>query len=87
MAFSLAWKEWEWVRENPASKVSLEEENNKRDRWLTDDEEERLLEACQPWLKELVIFALNSGMRLSEILNLTWQGVDLFRKTITVFKS
>ena len=35
----------------------------------------------------LVIFALNSGMRLSEILNLTWPGVDLFRKTITVLKS
>ena len=86
-AFNLALKEWEWVRENPASKVSLEEENNKRDRWLTDDEEERLLEACSPWLRELVVFALNAGMRLSEILTLTWKGVNLFRKTITVFKS
>ncbi len=65
----------------------MEEENNKRDRWLTDDEEERLLEACSPRLKELVIFALNTGMRLSEILALTWRGVDLFRKTIIVFKS
>lgn len=26
-------------------------------------------------------------MRLSEILSLTWKGVDLSRKTITVFKS
>jgi site-specific recombinase XerD len=86
-AFNLALKEWEWVKENPASKVSMEEENNKRDRWLADDEEERLLEACSPRLRELVIFALNTGMRLSEILALTWRGVDLFRKTITVFKS
>jgi len=31
--------------------------------------------------------ALNTGMRLSEILGLTWKGVDLFRKTLTVFKS
>ena len=65
----------------------MEEENNKRDRWLTDDEGKRLLEACSPWLKELVIFALNTGMRLSGILTLTWKGVDLFRKTITVLKS
>ena len=86
-AFNLALKEWEWVKENPASKVSMEEENNKRDRWLADDEEERLVEACSPRLRELVIFALNTGMRLSEILALTWRGVDLFRKTITVFKS
>ena len=86
-AFNLALKEWEWVRENPASKVSLEEENNKRDRWLTDEEEERLLGACSPRLRELVVFALNTGMRLSEILTLVWKGVDLFRKTITVFRS
>jgi site-specific recombinase XerD len=86
-ALNLALKEWEWIKENPASKVSMEQENNKRDRWLTDDEEKRLLEACSPWLRELVIFALNTGMRLSEILTLTWKGVDLFRKTITVFKS
>jgi len=86
-AFNLAIKEWEWLKENPVSKVSMEEENNKRDRWLTDEEEQRLLEKCSPWLNELVIFALNTGMRLSEILNLTWKGIDLFRKTIVVFKS
>ncbi len=86
-AFNLALKEWEWVRDNPVSKVSMEKENNKRDRWLMDDEERRLVEACEAWLRELVVFALNTGMRLSEILGLTWKGVDLFRKTLTVFKS
>jgi len=86
-AFNLAVKEWEWVRDNPVSKVSMEKENNKRDRWLMEGEESRLLEACEPWLRELVVFALNTGMRLSEILGLTWKGVDLFRKTLTVFKS
>ncbi len=86
-AFNLAIKEWEWIRDNPVSRVSMEEENNRRDRWLTYEEEERLLEVCPEWLKELVIFALNTGMRLSEILSLEWRAVDLFRKTITVFKS
>lgn len=42
-AFNLARKEWEWCRDNPVSRVSLEKENNKRDRWLTHEEEERLL--------------------------------------------
>lgn len=31
-AFNLAVKEWEWIKENPVAKVSMEEENNKRDR-------------------------------------------------------
>ena len=87
-AFNLALKEWEWVRENPTSKVSLEEEDNKRDRWLTFEEEDRLLEVCHPpWMKEIVLFALNTGMRLGEILALRWGDVDLLRKTVVVMKS
>ena len=86
-AFNLAIKEWEWVKENPATRVSMEQENNKRDRWLTTEEEERLLKVSPTWLKELVIFALNTGMRLGEIISLEWKGVDLFRRTVTVFKS
>jgi site-specific recombinase XerD len=86
-AFNLAFKEWEWIESNPVSKVSMEQEDNKRDRWLTLHEEERLLKACPLWLREVVIFALNTGMRLSEILELSWEAVDLFRKTVTVFRS
>ena len=86
-AFNLAKREWEWCRENPVSRVSLEKGANKRDRWLTEDEEARLLTVCPSWLRELVVFALHSGMRLGEILSLTWSAVDLFRRTVTVFRS
>lgn len=86
-AFNLEKREWEWCRENPVSRVSLEKGANKRDRWLTEDEEARLLAACPSWLRELVVWALHTGMRLGEILVLTWSGVDLFRKTVTVFRS
>jgi len=85
-AFNLAIKEWEWIKENPVARVSLEQED-KRVRWLTDEEEKRVLEKCPEWLRELAIFALNTGMRRGEIFSLTWKGVDLFRKTITIFKS
>jgi integrase len=86
-AFNLAVREWEWCKENPVTKVSMEKLNNKRDRWLTIEEEDKLIQSCPPWLKEIVVFALNTGMRLGEIRSITWQGVDLFRKTVTVFKS
>ena len=44
-AFNLAMKEWEWVRENPVSQVSREKGNNQIERWLTHEEEKKLLEA------------------------------------------
>ena len=86
-AFNLARREWEWCEDNPVCRVSMEQEHNTRDRWLTVEEETRLLKAAAPWLRELMVFAIHSGMRMGEILDLTWDGVDLFRRTVTVFKS
>jgi integrase len=86
-AFSLAVREWEWTRDNPVKKISMEKENNKRDRWLTDEEEKRLLQEASEWLREIVAFGLNTGMRLGEILSLTWKAVDLDRKTAIIFRS
>jgi len=86
-AFNLARREWEWCTDNPVCRVSMERENNTRDRWLTVEEETRLFNAAGPWLRELMLFAIHTGMRMGEILGLTWAGVDLFRRTVTVFKS
>ena len=86
-AFNLAVREWEWCRENPVSKVSMEQENNQRDRWLSVEEEPRLLQGCAPWLHDLVTFALHTGMRMGEILELTWRGVDFNRRTVMVVRS
>jgi site-specific recombinase XerD len=86
-AFNLAYREWEWIRENPISRVSMEKENNKRDRWLSYDEELRLLNASPDWMRDLIVFALNTGMRLSEILTLTWDQIDLNRKILIIFNS
>jgi integrase len=86
-AFNVAMREWEWCRENPVCRVSMEKENNRRDRWLADSEETRLLKHAPPWLKEMVTFALHTGMRRGEILALTWDGVDFARNTVTVFRS
>ncbi len=85
-AFNLAIREWEWVEVNPVSKVSKERVNNQVERWLTHDEEQSLLAASPLWLQEIIIFAVNTGLRLSEILNLSWERVDLFRRTLTILE-
>src|SRR2546425_4582667 len=46
-SFNLAVREWEWCQRNPVLSVSMERENNGRDRWLTVEEEGRLLAACR----------------------------------------
>jgi integrase len=85
-AFNLAIKEWEWVKENPVAKVSKEKVNNLIERWLTVEEERKLLNASPKWLQEIILFAVNTGLRLSEILDLKWPRVDLSRKTITILE-
>jgi site-specific recombinase XerD len=83
-AFSLAVKEWEWLKDNPVSRVPKEKENNERGRWLTQDEEKILLDNCPEWLSEIVIFNLNSGLRQHELIELEWPRVNLFRKTMLI---
>ena len=65
-AFNLALREWEWCQRNPVLSVSMEREPRGRDRWLTVEEEDRLVEACVGWLRELVKFALGTGMRMGD---------------------
>jgi integrase len=85
-AFNLAIKEWEWLKDNPVSRVSREKVNNMRERWLTFEEEGKLLDASPKWLQELIIFSLETGLRQGETLNLQWPQVDLFRRTITILE-
>ncbi len=86
-AFSLAFKEWEWMKENPVSKVPKEKENNERDRWLTDEQERRLLENSPQWLIDIIVFDLHTGLRQGELLSLQWDRINLFRRTIIIQES
>jgi len=78
-AFNLACGEWELVKENPVKKVEKEKVRNQIERWLTADEEKRLLKASPKWLQEIIVFAINTGMRQSEILDLKWSQIDFSR--------
>ncbi len=72
--------DWSMVEEEVLKRVrrvKLLEENNRRLRYLSKEECQALINACEPHLKPIVITALNTGMRKSEILNLKWDQVDL----------
>lgn len=83
-AFENAVKEWHWVNENPVRRVSKKPEPPGRMRYLSDDERERLLDACRRSeyrpLYLIVLFALTTGMRRGELFGLRWADIDLERR-------
>lgn len=80
-AFSVAVKEWQWMPESPMSKVKKPKVKNERMRYLSDDEQSRLLAATKisanHYLHTIVTTALSTGMRYGEIMNLRWSNVIL----------
>ena len=76
--------DWGKATENPVKQVRLYREENARTRFLTEEEEASLLACCSPQLKPLVMTALHTGFRASELLSLTWQDVDFRRGVVTV---
>lgn len=58
-------------------RVKLARENNKRLRFLSVEESRLLVSVSRAGLRELIIFALNTGCRRGEIFNLKWEHVDL----------
>lgn len=83
-AFKIAMLEWEWIDVTPFLKLSIESSDNKIERYLTPEEEEKLVSECPDWLKDIVVFAINTGMRRGEILTLKWPQVDLDRRVLTL---
>lgn len=87
-AFTIATKEWMWINDSPMRNVSRPTEQKGRIRFLSDEERTRLLQACkesnQPFLYAIVVLALATGARKSEIMGLTWDNVDLKRGLATL---
>lgn len=89
--FTIAIKEWGWIDTNPLQKVTKLKEPRGRVRFLSDDERQRLLQACQKsqseYLYLVVVLALSTGARRMELLSLRWMDVDLNRGVITLHQT
>ncbi|MBW9247882.1 MAG: tyrosine-type recombinase/integrase [Acidithiobacillus ferriphilus] len=81
--FAVAKVEWEMEGlDNPVEAVRKPKLPQGRERRLVDDEEARLLAACQsvnPELAAIVRFATETAMRQGEIIGMTWTMVDIKR--------
>jgi integrase len=70
----------EWGVLRSAPRIASIPTRDERFRVLTSEEEKRLLAAAPLWLRNLLIFYLDTGARKSEALRITWADVDLTRK-------
>src|ERR1700683_5967 len=58
-----------------------------RVRWLAPAEADRLIDACSPHIKPLIIFLFYTGCRLSEGLYLDWAQVHLSRGEVQFLRT
>ncbi len=82
--------DWEMIDEDILKRVRKVKQLKgeiKRLRYLSEEEAQRLISHCEPYLNPIVITALNTGMRKSEILKLTWDRVDLKNRLILLDKT
>ena len=74
-----------YIRENPVKPNLRCKENNKRNRRLEAGEYEKLMSSCKSnrafWCP-VIDFAIHTGMRRGELLNITWDMVQWDKKFI-----
>lgn len=85
---NIAVKEWRLLQSSPLKNISKLQEPRGRERFLSQEEKTKLLQACQKstckHLFPIVLLALSTGMRKGEILGLKWKDIDLESGRITL---
>lgn len=78
----------EWISKNPIKKNTKFIQKNYVVRSLSADEEQRLMKVLSvpeyEYLKGIVIVALNTALRRQNILDLTWEQIDLTGRVIEI---
>lgn len=78
--------DWQFdIQQNPVKRARyFSEEGYKRDRVLSSEEENALFRESATHLKPILTCALQTGMRVGEILSLKWENVDLKKHEILI---
>lgn len=79
--------DWGYAKENPVKKVKFFKLNNAIIRYLDPNEYKALLTHCEKSIKPFVMLALHTGMRKEELASLTWNDVNMDKRTIHIRES
>ena len=77
--FSLSITTWDLCEKNPVGggKVKFFNSKARRDRYITPEEETKILEHSNSRIVPAIILSIHTGLRQGELLSLTWADVDL----------
>ena len=85
VVYEQAGSEWGIAVANPTRQIRAPKPGRARRRRLLPEEEQALMTACEQsraaYLPTLVILALETAARFGELVNLSWQNIDLNRQT------
>ncbi|MFC2135322.1 tyrosine-type recombinase/integrase [Bacteroidota bacterium] len=77
--------DWEYISSNPIRRVSMVRIPSSAPVFLSEADVKVLLNNISlPWLKNMIIFAVYTGMRRGEIINLKWEHLDFENKLVIV---
>lgn len=77
--------EWDIIQENPFKKIKLQKKQQEGPVYLSQaDLEKAIREIHNGTIRNIVLMAFNTGMRLNEIINLDWKSVNLNERIICV---
>ena len=76
---------WQFIQSNPFSAIKIKKPQQTTPDFLTKDELELVLaHTPNKIMKDIFLFGFHSGARLSEIINLKWQNVNLEERVISI---
>src|SRR5262249_39732609 len=67
---------WGWTAHSPFVGIVLNQEGTTRSRWISHEEELRLLAHCTAELRDLVMVGLDTGLRPGNLVGLRWTWVQ-----------
>lgn len=86
--YNQAKSRWDYFKgDNPVRRGSKLPENNKRIRYLSDEERVSLLKEANPFLKKIIVFTINTGLRKGELQSLLWNQINLEQRVIYLTKT
>lgn len=78
-------KQWNYVHSNPFDQVKLKRRQMQKPVFVTEQQLDEIVKHIVPEVvKEAVVTAFYSGCRLTELVNLTWQDVNLKDGLMTI---
>lgn len=80
-------EKWEIIKNNPIKKATKPDPKKKEAKFYTREQVNKLLKAAKEsdkWMYRFIIVAVNTGLRMSEMLGIQWEYVNLNKKTLTV---